>query len=80
MIKNSIENLITLLEEEEAAEARKKPKIVKLADPTIFTITSPSQWQRNKLRSRDFNHKDQPPANYLDLKHIKMKIEVCKYR
>ena len=53
MCKNSIENLITLLVEEEAAEARKRPKIVKLPDPTIFTITSPSQWQRNKLRSPD---------------------------
>ena len=53
MCKNSIENLITLLVEEEAAEARKRPKIIKLPDPTIFTITSPSQWQRNKLKSPD---------------------------
>ena len=50
MCKKSIENLVTLLEEEEAAEAKKRPKIIKLPDPTIFTITSPSAWQKNKLR------------------------------
>ena len=69
-----MENLVSLLEEEEAAEARRRPKVintilyllyllylylhisisihiftfllyqvVKLPDPTIFTITSPSQ-------------------------------------
>ena len=71
MCQKSIENLVSLLEEEEAAEARRRPKVintiiyllclyllylylhyiftfllyqvVKLPDPTIFTITSPSQ-------------------------------------
>ena len=50
MCRKSIEGLVSLLEEEEAAEAKRRPKVVKLPDPTIFTITSPSQWQRNKLR------------------------------
>ena len=54
MCKKSIEGLVSLLEEEEAAEARRRPKIIKLADPTIYTITSPSQWQRNKLRQERF--------------------------
>ena len=58
MCKKSIESLVSLLEEEEAAEAKKRPKIVKLPDPTIFTITSPSQWQRNKLKSPDI---ESPP-------------------
>ena len=73
MCQKSMENLVSLLEEEEAAEARRRPKVintilcyvcististisistyifnsllyqvVKLPDPTIFTITSPSQ-------------------------------------
>ena len=53
MCKKSMEHLVQLLEEEEEAEAKKKPKIIKLADPTIFTITSPSSWQKNKLKSPD---------------------------
>ena len=53
MCKKSIENLVTLLEQKEEAEAKKRPKIIKLADPPIFTITSPSQWQRNNLKSPD---------------------------
>ena len=53
MCKKSIENLVQLLEQEEEAERRKRPKIIKLPDPTIFTITSPSQWQRNNLKSPD---------------------------
>ena len=44
MLYKSMKNLINLLKEEEEAEAKKKPKIVKLADPTVFTITSPSAW------------------------------------
>ena len=55
MCKKSIENLVQLLEQEEEAEAKKRPKIVKLPDPTIFTITSPSQWTRNNLRSPDIS-------------------------
>ena len=55
MCKKSIENLVQLLEQEEEAEARKRPKIIKLPDPTIFTITSPSQWTRNNLRSPDIS-------------------------
>ena len=50
MLYKSMKNLINLLKEEEEAEAKKKPKIVKLADPTVFTITSPSAWQKNKLQ------------------------------
>ena len=53
MCQKSIEHLVKLLEEEEEAEAKKKPKIIKLPDPTIFTITSPSAWQKNKLKSPD---------------------------
>ena len=55
MLYKSIQNLIKLLKEEEEAEARRKPKIVKLADPTIFTITSPSAWQKQKLKSPDIS-------------------------
>ena len=53
MLYKSVKSLVKLLKEEEEAEARRKPKIVKLADPTIFTITSPSSWQKNKLKSPD---------------------------
>jgi len=53
MIYKSVKNLVKLLKEEEEIESRRKPKIVKLADPTIFTITSPSSWQKNKLKSPD---------------------------
>ena len=59
MCMKSIEGLVSLLEEEEAAEARRRPKIIKLPDPTIYTITSPSQWQRNKLKSPDI---ESPPS------------------
>ena len=55
MCKKSIENLVQLLEQEEEAEAKKRAKIIKLPDPTIFTITSPSQWTRNNLRSPDIS-------------------------
>ena len=68
MCKKSIESLVSLLEEEEAAEAKKRPKIVKLPDPTIFTITSPSQWQRNKLKSPDIESPHIfPPSQQLNL-------------
>merc|ERR1719483_1610510 len=53
MIYKSIKSLVKLLKEEEEVEAKRKPKIIKLADPTIFTITSPSCWQKNKLSSPD---------------------------
>ena len=36
------------LKEDEDNVLKKKSKI-KLPDPTIFTITSPSAWQKNKL-------------------------------
>jgi len=31
----------------------KKAKVIKLADPTVFTISSPSAWQKPKLSSPD---------------------------
>ena len=43
-VYKSVQGLIKLLKEEEEIEAKKKPKkpkILKLPDPTIFTITSP---------------------------------------
>ena len=55
MLYKSIKNLIKLLKEEEEAEARRKPKIIKLADPTVFTITSPSAWLKQKLKSPDIS-------------------------
>ena len=46
-IYKSMRELIKHLKAE--AEACKPKKPLKLHDPTIFTVTSPSAWQRNKL-------------------------------
>ena len=39
MVYKSMRGLVKFLKEEEEAEARRRPKVIKLADPTIFTIT-----------------------------------------
>ena len=39
MVYKSMRGLVKFLKEEEEAEARRRPRVVKLPDPTIFTIT-----------------------------------------
>jgi len=48
-IYKSMRNLVKFLKEDEDNVLKKKRR-VKLPDPTIFTITSPSAWQKNQLK------------------------------
>lgn len=59
MVYKAVRELVKKLKE----EAKPKRVRVNLQDPTIFTITSPSCWQRNKLKSPDIFSPDifQPP-------------------
>ena len=55
MIYKSMQNFVKHLkkeeEEEEEREQKKKPRLIKLPDPTVFTISSPSAWQKRNLSS-----------------------------
>ena len=49
-----MQNFVKYLKKEEDLEQqKKKAKVIKLADPTVFTISSPSAWQKPKLSSPD---------------------------
>ena len=50
-----MQNLVKYLKKEEELEQqkKKKPKLIQLPDPTIFTISSPSAWQKTNLHSPD---------------------------
>lgn len=51
-----MQNLVKYLKKEEELEQqqkRRKPKLIQLPDPTIFTISSPSAWQKTSLHSPD---------------------------
>ena len=49
MVYKAVRELVKKLKE----EAKPKRVRINLPDPTIFTITSPSCWQKNKLKSPD---------------------------
>ena len=55
MIYKSMQNFVKHLkkeeEEEEEKQKKKKPRLIKLPDPTVFTISSPSAWQKRNLSS-----------------------------
>ena len=55
MIYKSMQNFVKHLkkeeEEEKEREQKKKPRLIKLPDPTVFTISSPSAWQKRNLSS-----------------------------
>ena len=53
MIYKSMQNFVKHLkkEEEEQQQQKKKPRLIKLPDPTVFTISSPSAWQKRNLSS-----------------------------
>ena len=56
MIYKSIQNVVKLLkkeddEEHQQLQKKKKPRLIKLPDPTVFTISSPSAWQKRNLAS-----------------------------
>ena len=38
-------------EEQNKEQEKKKPRVIKLPDPTVFTISSPSAWQKRNLSS-----------------------------
>ena len=60
MVYKAVRELVKKLKE----EVRPKRIKVHLPDPTIFTITSPSSWQKNKLQSPDIQspYYVQPPS------------------
>ena len=55
MIYKSMQGFVKYLKKEEEEtqqqEMKKKPRLIKLPDPTVFTISSPSAWQKRNLSS-----------------------------
>ena len=56
MIYKSMQNFVKHLkkedeEEQQEEQKKKKPRLIKLPDPTVFTISSPSAWQKRNLSS-----------------------------
>ena len=54
LVYKSIKGLVTRLKEIDES-SRPKNRIIRLPDPTVFTITSPSAWHKSKLRSPEIS-------------------------